>query len=176
MVLSKIDLAANTTSLESVRERNTPRISSLSKKQGEEIDISEPQQFIKIMLIFLTEFFGTSWTDSQIKQCANEIYLNFRHWSLLDCKLFTDRCKTLFYSEKLYGAFSPAILMEWCQKYDREWMETSENISFRKHDQIKKAVERCRDMDNRELLKKSEEFHNFEVKQYSKKMKKKSKK
>lgn len=39
----------------------------------------------------------------------------------------------------MYGAFSPAILMEWVKLFDDEWMDASESISASKAQSYKAA-------------------------------------
>lgn len=106
----------------------TDKIIQLEKTNG--------ANFFKQIIFNLTEYFGVIWSDIQLDEFSNEFYDNFKYWTIADAKLFSKRVKSLHYG-KLFGALSPANLMEWANIYDDEWLEVSAIISQNKHKEFR---------------------------------------
>jgi len=120
------------TSIEQARAMGTPALSAISKEAGQD----EVLKFIKANFLLLTEYFGVTWSDSQIQIVSEDFYQSFFHWKIADIKKFTQNCRTLQFG-KNYGAFSPAMLMQWAIEYNIQWLEVSEKLSESKHGEFK---------------------------------------
>lgn len=127
-ISSDVRISSRETSVMDVRNLELPKISSIGPGEGTKV--------FAVMIVLLTEYFGTSWSDPQVKEMSNEMFDNFKHWTAADLTLFSKRCKGLFYG-KIYGTFAPAVLMDWCNAYDDEWIEVSEIRSMNKHKEMK---------------------------------------
>lgn len=95
---------------------------------------SEAENFLKIHLFLINSFFGSQWTDSQMNICAQLLYSQYHFWTGYDWELFSQKLMCGYFG-KVFGAFSPAQLMEAAEKYNDEWMEVSENKSIHSHNQ-----------------------------------------
>ena len=111
-----------------IRLLNGKPISSLVKNG----DKSEVEAFLKMHLITINAFFGSQFTDIQISISGKLLYSQYYYWSNNDWEHFSQRLMCGEYG-KLFGAFSPAQLMEAAQKHDEQWMEVSMDKSIHAH-------------------------------------------
>lgn len=71
----------------------------------------------------LVDFFGDPWTDSQVASAAEIMYSECHWFCLPELKHFTRRAKAMKFG-KIYGKFTPAVLMEWAGEYSAQaWQE-----------------------------------------------------
>ena len=71
----------------------------------------------------LVDFFGDPWTDSQLASAAEIMYSECHWFCLPELKHFTRRAKAMKFG-RMYGKFTPAVLMEWAGEYSAQaWQE-----------------------------------------------------
>jgi len=71
----------------------------------------------------LVDFFGDPWTDSQLAGTAEIMYSECHWFCLPELKHFTRRAKAMKFG-RMYGRFTPAVLMEWASEYSAQaWLE-----------------------------------------------------
>ena len=73
----------------------------------------------------LVDFFGDPWTDSQVAAAAEIMYSECHWFCLPELKHFTRRAKAMKFG-KIYGKFTPAVLMEWACAYSAQAWEERE--------------------------------------------------
>lgn len=119
--------------LSEARGLNMPPLSALAKEGGKE----ECYKFIKVIIIYMNQFYAATWNDLQIKECANILYEKYYYWLISDWYLFRNRCMSGRYNNnrntKIYGTFSPSVLIQWAEIYDSEWISYSAEISINEH-------------------------------------------
>lgn len=120
----------------------------------------EAYKFTNIIITGIAFFFGVNWTDAQIKELTIDFYSQYHYWKSADMKMFLARCKNSFYG-KVYGTFSPALLMEWAAIYDEEWTETSARISESKAQSYKAAEMSTSDQSERNRISGETELNNL---------------
>lgn len=108
------------------------------KREDGSINRDEVHRFLKLTFGTLVFYFnGSTWADQQVESLVKVFYSQYYYWQLADVKNFLIKCQTLKFG-KIYGQFSPAVLMEWAEKYDSDWIETSENLTLHEHGQERK--------------------------------------
>ena len=71
----------------------------------------------------LVDFFGDPWSDSQIAEAAEIMYSECHWFCFPELKHFTRRAKAMKFG-KIFGKFTPAVLMEWACEYSTQaWQE-----------------------------------------------------
>lgn len=147
MALRDLDIPAKATIAE-VRKMKLPTVSSLVRKENGVANKTECYTFLAGMIVLLNQFFGTTWSDEQVKTTARDLYSDYYYWSLGDWKLFAKKCHRceLDSAGKLFGAWSPDKLLSWALRYDQMWMEYSSEVALHNHDLDKKQEEGSRDM------------------------------
>lgn len=119
-------------------------LSSLVRKTETGVDKAECYKFIKLCTVWLCEFFGVSWNDIQVKESSKQLYENYFFWTEYDWKHFMSRVVSGYFG-KMFGSFSPAMLMEYAGVHSEEWMKVSENFTKHELDLIGKQEEGVND-------------------------------
>ena len=71
----------------------------------------------------LVDFFGDPWTDSQIAGTSEIMYSECHWFCFPELKHFTRRVKSMKFG-KIFGKFTPAVLMDWACEYNMQaWQE-----------------------------------------------------
>ena len=71
----------------------------------------------------LVDFFGDPWTDSQIAATAEIMYSECYWFCFPELKHFTRKAKAMKFG-KIFGKFTPAVLMGWiCEYSTHAWQE-----------------------------------------------------
>lgn len=71
----------------------------------------------------LIDFFGDPWTDSQVASAAEMAYSECHWFCFPELKHFTRKAKGMKFG-KIYGKFSPGVLMDWlCEYSTQAWVE-----------------------------------------------------
>jgi hypothetical protein len=73
----------------------------------------------------LVDFFGDSWTDSQLASAAEIMYSECHWFCFPELKHFVRKAKAMKFG-KIYGKFTPAVLMEWAYVYNAQALEERE--------------------------------------------------
>jgi hypothetical protein len=125
-----------------------PPISNLVKSQNGVIDKTDCYLFIEGLIIMLNEFFGVTWSNGQIEQLSKELYSEYYYWTIADWKLFCKKAHKCEFDEKgkIFGSWSPHLMMAWAEKYDSDWTEVSSDIAIHNHELEKKREERSADL------------------------------
>jgi len=143
-----------------IRKLDYPPISSLLIKSDTGVDRSICHKFIAEYLSNALLFFGEDWSQSLIYDTAEAIYSDYFYLTLADWKLIAQRIKSSHYG-KVYGKFTPAVLMDWISLYAGEWKQTSIDISLSGHDSHKGLTD---SRDARLIEQNSEAAKNFYAK------------
>jgi len=145
-VLSDLEIKADATPM-TIRQLNTRSLATLVVNG----DKTEAKQFVKEMILMIFLYFGASINDYQLREVANEFYGKYFYWQLADFKLFVKRCRQLYYGE-VYPTITISKLMEWANKYDDEWLNTSVDIHEQKHGALTYDPDRERELYNAERI------------------------
>ncbi len=95
---------------------STPAISSIVKGEaGKEKGIA----VFSAMILSLAKFYGGNWEPAQIRESALVCYDEWYYFTFAELSHFSKRAKTGFFG-KMYGLFSPAILIDWLSTYAAE--------------------------------------------------------
>ena len=74
------------------------------------------QAIFAAAIVNLVDFFGDPWTDAQIAS-ATEVFYSECHWFCFgELKHFTRKAKASYFG-KIFGKFTPAVLMDWMTTY-----------------------------------------------------------
>lgn len=130
--LKSVTVQSNMSLLE-VRKLNFPPVSRLVIKSESGVDKSLCYEFLSNYISNVLIFFGEEWKADTIYDLAESIYADFYYLTLADWKLLAQRIKSSYYG-KVYGKFTPAVLMGWISQYAGEWTQTSIDISLSGHD------------------------------------------
>ncbi len=144
-------------------------VSSLVKKTEAGVDKTECHKFIKLCVSYLVEFTGTNWTDFQIIEASKQLYENYYFWTQFDWKHFISRVISGYYG-KIYGALSPAILMEFAALHSEEWMQCSEGLMAHEIDLIKKSEDKIVDFTELITHQKENRIHQSALSDFKNKM------
>jgi len=165
--ISDVEISGMNKSVAEIRKLQGMPISSLVIKTENGVDKTECHKFIKLVIVWMCQFFGVSWNDLQIKESSKQLYENYYYWTEYDWRHFMNRCISGYFG-KQYGAFSPQILMEFASIHNQEWMDESEGQSFHEADQIKKLDEKDRDLMKEIETKTEERIHNSAIEEFKK--------
>jgi hypothetical protein len=143
-----------------IRKLDYPAVSKLLIKTENGVDKTPCYDFIAEYIENVLIFFGEEWKSTTIYDTAETIYADYYYLTLADWKLIAQRIKASHYG-KVYGKFTPSVLMDWISLYAGEWTQTSIDISLSGHD-LHKALNDPRDA--RAIEKESEAAKNFYAK------------
>ncbi len=163
--ICKLEISGISGTLEQVRKIGGKPLSSFVVKTETGADKSAAHHFVKLCILWLCEFFGTTWNDLQIREAAKQLYENYYFWTGADWKLFINRCASGYYG-KVFGSFSPAVMMDYAAQYNSEWMELSAGTSLHDSDLIKKTDEKERDYMAEIERRKEERIHRSAVEEF----------
>jgi hypothetical protein len=96
-----------------------PAISILNKGEG---NTANGVKVFSAALISIGEFLGLEWSKSQFQQVASLMFSAYHYWTLAELKHFLLKTKLGDFG-KVYGKFSPAMLMEYAGTYNDELLE-----------------------------------------------------
>ena len=145
------------TSLMEIRKLNFPPLTHLIPRDAEnnpirnqfgKVDKSLCYDFIAEYISNVLVFFGEDWKSDLIYDTAEAIYADYYYLTFADWKLLAQRIKSSYYG-KVYGKFTPAVLMDWIGHYANEWTQCSIDISLSGNDAHKKLSD---SRDEREQL------------------------
>jgi hypothetical protein len=142
-VISNLDLPSMCT-VSDVRKLGLPAVNSLVRKENGMVIKDDCYKFIQAMIILLTDFFGTTWNNSQLIECSKDLYSNYHFWTIADWKLFCRKAKSMEYvgDKGMFGIFTPDKLMFWAVRYNDEWIQCSIAIQEHEHSVITKPENR----------------------------------
>lgn len=138
--ISQLPIVANM-ALSEVMKLDTPPLSSWVMKTEEGADKERCYKFIRKMLLDLCKFFGNAWSDFQVIESAKTMYDNYYYLSPADWRLFERRCIALVWG-KIFGAFTPAVLMEWVGNFVSERDELVVNETLAEHDKQRSSEQK----------------------------------
>lgn len=110
----KTTVSANTPPPEIYRA-NLPTLSSLYDP------LTNGVLALELIILEILEFMGIEWSENLTKQCSELAYMEYYWFNIGELKQFVSRVK-LGYFGKIYGKFSPAILMEYLMDYSSEML------------------------------------------------------
>ncbi|HMU69748.1 MAG TPA: hypothetical protein PKC38_07060 [Chitinophagales bacterium] len=172
--ISKVDISGSSTSVMEIRNMGGRPISSLVRKNGSAVsDKSECYRFIQMCLIWICEFFGVAWTDTQVKESSKQLYSNYYFWTPYDWKHFMSRVVSGYFG-KMYGAFTPAMLMEYAASHGKEWFEHSEQITVHDLDVLKRQEQDVADFQRMAEKQRDDRIHKSEVEAFKNKIQNKT--
>lgn len=80
---------------------------------------------LELIILEILEFLGIEWSESLTRQCSELAYQEYYWFNIGELKQFVTRVK-LGYFGKIYGKFSPAILMEYLMDFSSEMLVARE--------------------------------------------------
>ena len=143
-----------------IRKLDYPAVSKLLIKTDNGIDKKPCYDFIAEYIENVLIFFGEEWKSTTIYDTAETIYADYYYLTLADWKLIAQRIKASHYG-KVYGKFTPSVLMDWISLYAGEWRQVSIDISLSGHESNKSLTD-SRDL--RAIEQNSESAKNFYAK------------
>ena len=144
--LKGVTVSSNT-SLLHIRQLNYPPISRLVvRNENGPVDKSLCYDFISKYISNVLTFFGEDWKAELIFEMAETIYADYYYLTMADWKLLAQRIKSSYYG-KVYGKFTPSVLMNWVGQYAAEWTQVSIDISLSSHNAHKQLTD---NRDNRD--------------------------
>lgn len=137
--LKSVEVSSNI-SLLTIRQMAYPPTSSLVVQTESGPDKSLCYEFICNNISNVLNFFGEDWSAELIYDTAESIYADYYYLTFADWKLIKQRLKSSYYG-KVYGKFTPAVLMDWISQYAGEWTQCSIDISLSGHDAHKPIID-----------------------------------
>ena len=98
--------------MELITQKKTNVLANLVKGD----DLSDAHSALVIMISNLLEFHGEKFSDTSIKELAEELYLMFFAVNLYELKMFFSRCKNWYYGNDFHKV-SPAAIMDWAKQF-----------------------------------------------------------
>jgi hypothetical protein len=128
-------------SLLDLRKFDFPPLSRMVQKIDEgRFDKSICYDYLTDLINNVLEYFGENWKSTTIVDAAEAIYSDYYYLTFADWKLLAQRIKSSYYG-KVYGKFTPAVLMDWIGRYAGEWTQVSVDISISGHDSHRKLID-----------------------------------
>ena len=112
-----------------VRQIESLPLSTLVNRSGIKPDRTDCHTYLSALCTQLTAYFGEAWSDAQLMDSVKILYENYYYLRSADWVYFAKKAKSLHFG-KVYGKFSPAVLMEWAEKFAHDWTEESINLTI----------------------------------------------
>jgi hypothetical protein len=133
-----------------VRAIESQPLSALVDRTGIKPNRADCHTFLSALCTQLTAYFGEAWSDAQLMDSVKILYENYYYLRSADWVYFAKKAKSLHFG-KVYGKFSPAVLMEWAEKFAYDWTQESINLTISAAN-ASKSIENDNRV-NREILK-----------------------
>ena len=135
-----ITISGTETSVRDIRELGLPPLSRMVGLTGSRF---ESELLISLTVQEIVFFFGATWSDKQLINAAKMLYENYYKFSAADWILFAKMCMSARFG-KVYGVFSPSVLMDWAADFEKDWTQEAIRSSMSSHEEIRNKT-----LDNR---------------------------
>jgi len=119
-----------------VRQIESPPLTALLDRTAGNQARSMCHKYLIVLCDSLTSFMGEKWSDDQMTDVAKMLYENYFYIRSADWVYFAKKAKSLHFG-KVYGKFTPAMLMDWADRFSVEWTQESINLSIRGSESMK---------------------------------------
>jgi hypothetical protein len=142
---------------------NTPQLSTINYGTG---STENGITLIEAIIVSLLDFYGLEWSAFQIRDTAELWHQEYYWLHIAELKHFITRCKSGKFG-KLYGKFSPSVLMSWLDEYATESIEVRSSNFIRQSDQLKYDEEKGTRKERERDDQKEELYYDQKLKAYT---------